>query len=210
MVSRAAARGRRRNHRHRNRGNNGYQWHSRQRAGRRRPPRIYTRVTPLTQANQAIRKLAALAEVPDRIAGFHDLMHAIRDKVDYKVGVTETHATATEALAAGEGVCQDHAHIFIAAARSIGSRHAMCPATCFWKTNRPRKPTMPGRKSRSTLGWVGFDVSNGYVPDRALYSLDHGARFPFRCSYPGDPFRRAGARTCRSRWTWCRPRQQQQ
>jgi len=68
------------------------------------PPRIYTRVTPLTHSNQAIRRLAAHADVEDKIAGFHDLMHAIRDKVDYKVGVTETHSSATSALAAGEGV----------------------------------------------------------------------------------------------------------
>ena len=68
----------------------------------------------------------------DRIAGFHALMHAIRDKVDYKIGVTETHAPAASALAAGEGVCQDHAHIFIAAARSIGmSRPGMSPVICL-------------------------------------------------------------------------------
>ena len=47
-------------------------------------------------------------------------MHAVRDAVDYKIGPTNAHTTAAEALKEGKGVCQDHAHIFIAAARSLG------------------------------------------------------------------------------------------
>ena len=84
------------------------------------PTRIYTRFTPQTKTNQAIRRLAAIADKSNQIAGLHDLMHAIRDKVDYKVGVTETHATAISSLANGVGVCQDHAHIFIACCRALG------------------------------------------------------------------------------------------
>ena len=41
-------------------------------------------------------------------------------RVDYVPGATDAHTEAAEALADGKGVCQDHAHIFIAAARSLG------------------------------------------------------------------------------------------
>jgi transglutaminase-like putative cysteine protease len=139
------------------------------------PARIYTRVTPLTHSNQAIRKLAALAEVPDPIAGFHELMHAIRDKVDYKVGVTETHASATTALAAGEGVCQDHAHIFIAAARSIGTPARYVSGYLLLEDEQASEAHHAWAEVRiEGLGWVGFDVSNTICPTERYIRLTTG------------------------------------
>ena len=43
----------------------------------------------------------------------------MRDRVEYVPGATDAHTGAAEALADGKGVCQDHAHIFIAAARTL-------------------------------------------------------------------------------------------
>jgi transglutaminase-like putative cysteine protease len=40
--------------------------------------------------------------------------------IAYKPGATQAHTTAAEALALGEGVCQDHAHVFIACCRAAG------------------------------------------------------------------------------------------
>ncbi|MGS4883368.1 transglutaminase family protein [Roseibium sp. MB-4] len=139
------------------------------------PARIYTRVTPLTHSNQAIRKLASLAEVPDPISGFHELMHAIRDKVDYKVGVTETHASATTALAAGEGVCQDHAHIFIAAARSIGTPARYVSGYLLLEDEQASEAHHAWAEVRiEGLGWVGFDVSNAICPTERYIRLTTG------------------------------------
>jgi transglutaminase-like putative cysteine protease len=47
-------------------------------------------------------------------------MHAVRDRVDYRAGATDVEATAASVLQKGEGVCQDHAHVYCAAARSAG------------------------------------------------------------------------------------------
>ena len=63
------------------------------------PVRIYTRITPLTKANQAIRRLAHVVDEDAPLPGFHELMHSIREKVEYKTGVTETHATAISTFA---------------------------------------------------------------------------------------------------------------
>ena len=49
-----------------------------------------------------------------------DLMHALVDKVGYIKGATEVNTTAIEAFKLGQGVCQDHAHVFIACCRSLG------------------------------------------------------------------------------------------
>jgi len=149
------------------------------------PPRIYTRVTPLTQSNQAIRKLAAHAEGHDRIAGFHDLMHAIRSKVDYKVGVTDTSSSAVSALAAGEGVCQDHAHIFIAAARSIGIPARYVSGYLLLEDEQASEAHHAWAEVMiEGLGWTGFDVSNEMCPTdryvRLTAGLDSRSAAPIR------------------------------
>ncbi len=46
-------------------------------------------------------------------------MEAIHEAVEYKPGSSDIETTAEEALEAKSGVCQDHAHIFIAAARAM-------------------------------------------------------------------------------------------
>lgn len=149
------------------------------------PARIYTRVTPLTTANQAIRKLAVNADVHDRIAGFHALMHAIRDKVEYKVGVTETHATATAALAAGEGVCQDHAHIFIAATRSLGIPARYVSGYLLLEDEQESEAHHAWAEVLiDGLGWTGFDISNAMCPTdryvRLTVGLDSRSAAPIR------------------------------
>ena len=72
-------------------------------------------------------------------------------------GATDAQTTAAEALALGEGVCQDHAHVLIAVARTLRTcRRAMSSATCFATQRRPSRarPATPGRRSAST-GWAG-------------------------------------------------------
>ncbi|MBN9670929.1 transglutaminase family protein [Roseibium aggregatum] len=149
------------------------------------PPRIYTRITPLTHFNQAIRKLAAHADVADKVSGFHDLMHAIRDKVDYKVGVTETHASATSALAAGEGVCQDHAHIFISAARSLGVPARYVSGYLLLEEEQASEAHHAWAEVMiDGLGWTGFDISNAVCPTdryiRLTVGLDSRSAAPIR------------------------------
>ncbi|CTQ55730.1 putative protein involved in cytokinesis, contains TGc (transglutaminase/protease-like) domain [Roseibium album] len=149
------------------------------------PPRLYTRVTPLTQSNQAIRKLASHAETHDKIAGFHALMHAIREKVEYKVGVTETHASAASVLATGEGVCQDHAHIFIAAARSLGVPARYVSGYLLLEEEQASEAHHAWAEVYiNGLGWTSFDISNAMCPTdryiRLTVGLDSRSAAPIR------------------------------
>lgn len=149
------------------------------------PARIFTRFTPQTKANQAIRRLAATAEKDDLIAGLHELMHAIRDKVDYKVGVTETHATAVSALANGVGVCQDHAHIFIAACRSIEVPARYVSGYLLLEDEQSSEAHHAWAETFvPDLGWIGFDISNGICPTdryiRLTVGLDSRSAAPIR------------------------------
>ena len=64
------------------------------------------------------------------------LSAAVADAIAYRPGATHAHTTAAEALALGEGVCQDHAHALIAAARVAGCRRAMSRAICIGRRGR--------------------------------------------------------------------------
>src|SRR5690606_1587934 len=77
--------------------------------------------TGLTRPGPRIRQLlASVARGADEpLPMLHALSAAVRDRVAYETGRTHVDTTAEEACAAGHGVCQDHAHVFIAAARAL-------------------------------------------------------------------------------------------
>ena len=84
------------------------------------PSRVFLKETARTRPDSAIRQLAQAAKGADALGRLHGLSASVRDRVEYVPGITDAHTGAAEALADGKGVCQDHAHIFIAAARTIG------------------------------------------------------------------------------------------
>jgi transglutaminase-like putative cysteine protease len=85
-------------------------------------PLVYTVATRLTTADDTIRARAA-SHLPQARAGTRDLMglaERIHTAVAYRSGATEVTTTAAAALAQGAGVCQDHAHIFLACCHAAG------------------------------------------------------------------------------------------
>jgi transglutaminase-like putative cysteine protease len=85
------------------------------------PPQLYLRVTPLTAADDRLRALGRvhLAGVVDEESAMA-LAKAVLNRVRYKTGATTVQTTAQQAWELGGGVCQDHAHVFIAACRANG------------------------------------------------------------------------------------------
>ncbi|MGL4321299.1 MAG: transglutaminase family protein, partial [Paracoccaceae bacterium] len=84
------------------------------------PPEAYLRATPPTRADAALAAFAAQAGQGDALARAHTMAGLVADAIAYRPGVTNAHTTAAEALAQGQGVCQDHAHALIAIARHSG------------------------------------------------------------------------------------------
>ncbi len=82
-------------------------------------PMIYLRHSHLTRPNQEILAFARQYGGRDRSA-LEALMAALREAMPYRPGATHVGSTAAEAFAQGEGVCQDHTHVFLACARSLG------------------------------------------------------------------------------------------
>ncbi len=86
-------------------------------------PELYLRETKLTEADAAVKAFAqkfsaGFADGPR--PGLEGLMGGIRDAVDYKPGVTHVATSASQALGASAGVCQDHAHLFVSCCRTLG------------------------------------------------------------------------------------------
>jgi transglutaminase-like putative cysteine protease len=86
-------------------------------AGALRSPRLL-RPTPLTAADDRLRAMAAriaAESAGDTASGTADrVSEAVSRAITYADGVTLVTTTAAEALAAGQGVCQDYAHVMLA------------------------------------------------------------------------------------------------
>ncbi len=84
-------------------------------------PLAFTVPTRLTQPSESVRAFAArhLGSASPDGATLLALADAIRGTVAYQPGATETGSTAAEALRLGLGVCQDHAHLFIACCHAM-------------------------------------------------------------------------------------------
>ena len=70
--------------------------------------------------DQVIEVAAATGAPADPVEAAWALMHTVRGAMTYERGTTNVHTTAAEALADGRGVCQDFAHVMIAACRARG------------------------------------------------------------------------------------------
>jgi transglutaminase-like putative cysteine protease len=84
-------------------------------------PLLFLRSTLLTRAEGALGEFAEkFRRRATSLSGLTDLSRALLEKLPFQSGVTGVHSTAVEAFDAGNGVCQDHAHVFIACCRQLG------------------------------------------------------------------------------------------
>ncbi len=139
------------------------------------PTRVFLKETAQTRPDAAIRALAASARGKDLLSRLHALVGAVRDRVEYVAGVTDAHTGAAEALADGKGVCQDHAHIFISAVRTLGipARYV----TGYLVLDAPSASEAHHAWAEAWvegLGWVGFDVANRICPTERYVRLAAG------------------------------------
>jgi len=141
--------------------------------------------TSLTQSDESIRAFCADA-VPHGMRTPADVLalaQAIQRRVAYVPGTTDVTTAAPEVLHLGRGVCQDHSHLFLACAHSLGvparyvsgylyttTEHAASHAWCdVWVDDD---------------GWVSVDVTNGqFASDchcRLAVARDYDSASPVR------------------------------
>lgn len=124
--------------------------------------------TDLTRPGPRLRQLIASLPRDDNelVPTLHRLSSLVRERIAYETGRTHVGTTAEEAVAAGHGVCQDHAHVFIAAARVLGVPARYVSGYLMMNDRIEQEATHAWAEVWiEGLGWVGFDVSNGISPD---------------------------------------------
>jgi transglutaminase-like putative cysteine protease len=157
-------------------------------------PEVYLQHTTPTRADVALDALARSVDAPDVLALAHALSAAVADAIAYRPGVTHAHTTAAEALALGEGVCQDHAHALIAVARvrDIPARYVSGYLFADADGNAHEAAHAWAELFVPTLGWVGFDPANRCCPDERYIRL--GSGFDAQDAAPIRGIARGGAR----------------
>jgi transglutaminase-like putative cysteine protease len=125
--------------------------------------------TPLTRPGPQMRAFVReVQKVQDgsRLDLLHALSARIAEKVAYAKGRTAVSTTAEEAVTHGEGVCQDHTHIFIGAARALDIPARYVSGYLMMDDRVGQEATHAWAEAHvEGLGWVGFDISNGISPD---------------------------------------------
>lgn len=141
--------------------------------------------TPLTQPDTKVRALVEElgSDFESDIARGHALSALIIKHMPYEIGRTNADTTAEQALEAGAGVCQDHAHVFLAAMRLLGHPARYVSGYLLMNDRADQDATHAWAEAHMDgIGWVGFDISNGYSPDeryaRVATGLDYGDASP--------------------------------
>jgi len=138
--------------------------------------------TPLTKAGPAVRALIRELPTPPADEARLDYLHAlsalIRERVEYETGTSDAGTSAEEAAGEGKGVCQDHAHIFLSAARAVNIPARYVSGYLMMDDRIEQDATHAWTEAHiDGLGWVGFDISNGISPDPRYVRVATGRDF---------------------------------
>jgi transglutaminase-like putative cysteine protease len=126
-------------------------------------PLAYLAPTKLTTPNDDLRAFAqqALDKLHEPRARAQALAQAVFDAVKYKSGTSEVTDTAAVAFKSGEGVCQDHAHVYIASARSAGIPARYVSGYLFTgDTSDAASHAWVDVWLGSEIGWQSIDVTH--------------------------------------------------
>ena len=141
------------------------------------PPMAYLADTAASRADAALKSLAmAVFVAGEPLASAHAMNAAVGAAIAYRPGATRTNTTAAEALALGEGVCQDHAHAMIAMARATHMPARYVSGYLFADASGVSHEAAHAWAEIwiEGLGWVGFDPANLCCPDARYVRLGSG------------------------------------
>ena len=156
-------------------------------------PALYLRPTRLTEAG------GPLGDFADRFKGDvrHDprnalesLMMGVREQVDYQPGITHAATAATEAFGARAGVCQDHAHIFVACCRRLSVPARYVSGYLGGEADGGLASHAWAEAWLEGEGWRSYDIANRLRPAGRHVRVAVGLDYLDACPVRG--FRRGG------------------
>lgn len=155
--------------------------------GQRRLPAMtaapFAYPTAMTEADIAIEDYAKRSLTPGRpvLAAAQELTARIFEDFEYAPGVTDAETPPAEAFAAGKGVCQDFAHVMLAALRAyrVPARYV----SGYLRTVPPEgEARLQGADASHAwisvwdpvFSWVDFDPTNNAMPGQDHIALAWG------------------------------------
>ena len=142
--------------------------------------------TMLLPLSDAARQYAAASFVRGRdwLEALQDLMHRIHADFEFEPGVTTVSTSVDEVLQHRRGVCQDFAHLMLAALRGHGLA-ARYVSGYLLTDAPPGTPRLMGVDASHAWvaawsprhGWVEFDPTNDQLADQRYITLAWGADF---------------------------------
>jgi len=139
------------------------------------PPEAYLRETVATRLDAGLTELSLAAQgASGPLDAAHRLSAAVTAAITYRPGVTEAHTIAAEALAKGEGVCQDHAQAMIAIARANSLPARYVSGYLHTEDADHEAAHAWAEVFVAGLGWIGFDPANECCPDDRYIRLGSG------------------------------------
>jgi transglutaminase-like putative cysteine protease len=146
----------------------------------------YVLDSPLASVTPALGAYARSSFSPGRplVEALTDLGDRIHRDLRYRPGSTSVSTTADQALAAGQGVCQDFAHVMIAGLRSLGL--AARYVSGYLETDPPPgQPKLVGRDVSHAwaslyvpgVGWVDYDPTNRQLVDDRYVTTAWGREY---------------------------------
>ncbi|SPF80629.1 hypothetical protein PRI8871_02439 [Pseudoprimorskyibacter insulae] len=154
--------------------------------GRHRGPAplwLYRQSTDLTKIGQGVKALARQVEGATELERMHNLSALVLQAVGYDKSVKAVDRNVEQILEDGNGVCQDHTHLFLACARDMGLPARYVSGYLMLDTQTTQEAMHAWAEAYvDGLGWVGFDVSNAISPDaryvRVATGLDYSQAAP--------------------------------
>ncbi|MBS0349304.1 MAG: transglutaminase family protein [Proteobacteria bacterium] len=146
----------------------------------------YLYASPRVPSSAALAAFARAAFRPGEplLAGAQALMEVIFKTFTFDAKATEVNTPVHEVLQRKRGVCQDFAHLMIAALRSVGLP-ARYMSGYLLTDPPPGKPRLVGADASHAWvavwcpknGWVEYDPTNGIQPDLRHVTLGWGRDF---------------------------------
>lgn len=114
----------------------------------------------------------------------------LRQRIEYKKGVTSSATTVSDTLDLGQGVCQDFSHVGLALLRMIGVPARYVSGYLFKDESRELETHAWCEAFLPSLGWVGVDPTHGSLATEGHVAIAVGRSYadvpPNRGVYRGD------------------------
>ena len=125
-------------------------------------PLVFLRSTPLTRAEGPLIDLAEQHRPrAGTLTGLRALADAVRERLPFQSGVTAVHSTALQAYEEGKGVCQDHAHVFLACCRHLGVPSRYVSGYLYLMDSDAPVASHAWAECWVVDRWRSFDITNG-------------------------------------------------